>query len=182
MKLTNLRSMVCSFCSPLSISPPFYGYLKLLTLHRTERSRSKAVWSRNRTWDLLHKGRTLTPCAIPAPIQFIFLLIHWLSLNHCFLHFCFAVLWWASKWKMLKHLIWGNAEMDMNMLHGIISQFTSVSFKARLCAKLLLWWLVLFWNLIFLTKALHSLTLKLRLTWTWKWPTVFSSLRGEMNI
>ena len=28
---------------PLSISAPFYGYLKLLKLHRTERSRNKDV-------------------------------------------------------------------------------------------------------------------------------------------
>ena len=52
----------------LSISAPFYGYLKLLKLHRTERSRSKDVKWVDRTWDLLHKGRALTDCAILAPI------------------------------------------------------------------------------------------------------------------
>ena len=56
-----------SFCSPLSISAPFYGYLKLLKLRRMVRSRSKDVWSGNRTWDLLHKGRALTDCVILAP-------------------------------------------------------------------------------------------------------------------
>ena len=59
--------MVRSVCSPFSLSAPFYGYLRLLKLHRMERSRSKDVWSGNRTWDLLHKGRALTDCAILAP-------------------------------------------------------------------------------------------------------------------
>ena len=45
----------------------FYGYLKLLKLHRTERSRNKDVRSGNRTQDLLHEGRALTDCAILAP-------------------------------------------------------------------------------------------------------------------
>ena len=44
----------------------FYGYLKLLKLHRTERSRNKDVRSGNRTQDLLHEGRALTDCAILA--------------------------------------------------------------------------------------------------------------------
>ena len=53
-----------SFLSPVSISTPFYGNLKLLKLLRTERSRSEDVRSEERTWDLLHKGRALTDCAI----------------------------------------------------------------------------------------------------------------------
>ena len=56
-----------SFYSPLAISAPFYGYLKLLKLHRTGRSRNKDVRSGNRTQDLLHEGRALTDCAILAP-------------------------------------------------------------------------------------------------------------------
>ena len=55
-----------SFYSPLGISAPFYGYLKLLKLHRTERSRIKDVRSENRTQDLLHEARALTDCAILA--------------------------------------------------------------------------------------------------------------------
>ena len=58
-----------SFYSPLAISAPFYGYLKLLKLHRTERSRNKDVRSGNRTQDLLHEGRALTDCAILASIN-----------------------------------------------------------------------------------------------------------------
>ena len=58
---------MCSFYSPLAVSAPFYGYLKLLKLHRTERSRNKDVRSGNRTQDLLHEGRALTDCAILAP-------------------------------------------------------------------------------------------------------------------
>ena len=49
------------------IGAPFYGYLKLLKLHRAERSQSKDVRSEDRTWDLLHKGRALTDCAIISP-------------------------------------------------------------------------------------------------------------------
>ena len=56
-----------SFFSPLAISAQFYGYLKLLELHRTERSQNKDVRSGNRTQDLLHQGRALTDCAILAP-------------------------------------------------------------------------------------------------------------------
>ena len=55
-----------SFYSPLAISAPFYGNLKLLKLHRTERSRNKEGRSGNRTQDLLHEGRALTDCAILA--------------------------------------------------------------------------------------------------------------------
>ncbi|KAK2554743.1 Transcription factor 25 [Acropora cervicornis] len=40
--------------------------IKLLKLHRTERSRSKDVRLGNPTWDLLRKGRTITDCAILA--------------------------------------------------------------------------------------------------------------------
>ena len=53
--------------SPLSISAPFYEYLKLLKLHGTERSRSKDARSVDGTWSLLHKGRALTDSAILAP-------------------------------------------------------------------------------------------------------------------
>ena len=56
-----------SFYSSLAISAPFYGYLKLLKLHRTERSCNKDVRSGNRTQNLLHEGRALTDCAILAP-------------------------------------------------------------------------------------------------------------------
>ena len=56
-----------SFCSPLSISAQFYGYLKLLKLRRMERSRSTDVWSGYRTWDLLHKGRARLKIVKPAP-------------------------------------------------------------------------------------------------------------------
>ena len=60
---------VRSFCSPAFISVTFYaGVFKAnFKLHSTERSRSKAVRSGNRTWDLLHKGRALTDCAFLAP-------------------------------------------------------------------------------------------------------------------
>ena len=54
--------------SPLSISAPFYGYLKLLKLHWKERSRNKDVRSGNQTQDLLHQGREPTDCAILAPL------------------------------------------------------------------------------------------------------------------
>ena len=56
-----------SFYSPLAISAPFYGYLNLLKLHRTERSRNKDVRSGNQNQDLLHQGPALTNCAILAP-------------------------------------------------------------------------------------------------------------------
>ena len=70
IQLTNLKSTVRSFYSPLAISAPFYGYLKLLKLHRTERSRNKDVTSGNRTQDLLQQGRALTDCAIQAAVAF----------------------------------------------------------------------------------------------------------------
>ena len=61
---------------PVSISTPFYGNLKLLKLLRTERSRSEDVRSEERTWDLLHKERALTDCAILLlSIPFFFLLL-----------------------------------------------------------------------------------------------------------
>ena len=46
------------------ISAPFYGYLKLLKLHKLEKSRGKDVRSGDRAWGLLHKGLSLTYCAI----------------------------------------------------------------------------------------------------------------------
>ena len=77
-----------SFYSPLAVSAPFYGYLKLLKLHRTERSRNKDVRSGNQTQDFLHQGRTLTDCAILAPR---IILLH--SRSHTILSFgCHLVL------------------------------------------------------------------------------------------
>ena len=58
-----------SFYSPLAISTLFYEYLKLLKLHRMERSRSKDVTSGNQTQDLLHQSLALTDCAILAPVH-----------------------------------------------------------------------------------------------------------------
>ena len=56
-----------SFYPSLSISAPFYGYLKLLKLHGKETSQSKDVRSLDRTQDLIHQGRALTDCATLAP-------------------------------------------------------------------------------------------------------------------
>ena len=38
------------------ISAPFYGYLKLLKLHRLEKSQSKDARSGDRAWGLLYKA------------------------------------------------------------------------------------------------------------------------------
>ena len=74
--MTNLRSKVRLFYSPLAISASFYGYFKPLKLHRTERSRNQDVRFENRTQDVLHQGRTLTDCAILAPPKSILLLLN----------------------------------------------------------------------------------------------------------
>ena len=57
-----------SVCSLLSISTLFYGYVKLLNLHRTERRRNKDVRPRDQTWDLLQESRALSDYAILAHV------------------------------------------------------------------------------------------------------------------
>jgi len=51
----------------LSISAPCLGYLKLVKLHRMERSLSKDARSADQIWHLLHKGWVLTHRVIHAP-------------------------------------------------------------------------------------------------------------------
>ena len=62
--MTNLRSTVRSVCSLLSISTLFYGYVKLLNLHRTERSRNKDVRKTqgSNLGPLARKPRTIQLC------------------------------------------------------------------------------------------------------------------------
>ena len=68
---TNMRSTMRSFDSPLSISAPFYGFIKFFKLLRTDSSRNKDMRS------------CLTDCVILAPPYRYFGLFTWptISLN-----------------------------------------------------------------------------------------------------